>query len=76
MRTSAYNLIQFFRMFSDPDFPMLICFMQPLGLAGAALMALSTAATYIMWRYRSQQPPSQSTTGTNTEQKSRVSIFI
>jgi hypothetical protein len=39
-------------------------------------MALSTAATYIMWRYRSQQLPPQSTPGTDAQQKPRVSIFI
>nr|AGM32721.1 hypothetical protein [Coptotermes formosanus] len=48
----------------------------PLGLAGAALMAMSSAATYIMWRYRSQEPPPASTTGTDAQQKSRVSVFI
>lgn len=48
----------------------------PLGLTGAALMALSTAATYIMWRYRSQQLAPQSTPGTDAQQKPRVSIFI
>lgn len=48
----------------------------PLGLAGAALMGVSSAATYIMWRYRSQDPPAQSSTGTDAQQKSRVSVFI
>jgi len=55
---------------------MLLCFLQPVGLAGAALMAVSSAATYIMWRYRSQEPPAQASTGTTAQQQSRVSVFI
>ncbi|XP_069700359.1 uncharacterized protein [Periplaneta americana] len=45
----------------------------PLGLTGAALMAASAAATYIMWRYRNQEPPPS--TPAPEEQKPRVSHF-
>jgi hypothetical protein len=55
---------------------MLFCSLQPLGLAGAALMVVSSAATYIMWRYRSQEPPDQSSNGINAPQAYRVSVFI
>jgi len=48
----------------------------PLGLAGAALMVVSSAATYIMWRYRSEEPPDQSSNGTNVAQTYRMSVFI
>lgn len=48
----------------------------PVGLAGAALMAMSSAATYIMWRYHHQEPPSQSTTSADAQQKFRKSVFI
>lgn len=48
----------------------------PLGLAGAALMAVSSAATYIMWRYRSQEQTVQSSDVTEGQPKPRVSVFI
>jgi len=48
----------------------------PLGLAGAALMAVSSAATYIMWRYRSQEPTVQSSTATEEQPNPRYSVFI
>ena len=55
---------------------MFVCFLQPLGLAGAALMAVSSAATYIMWRYRSQEPTVQSSTATEEQPNPRYSVFI
>jgi hypothetical protein len=55
---------------------MSVCFLQPLGLAGAALMAVCSAATYIMWRYRSQEEPAEATASADAPQPSRKSIFI
>jgi hypothetical protein len=75
--SGAYLLVcrsRYIRFVTIPA--MLVCFLQPLGLAGAALMAVSSAATYIMWRYRSQEPPDQSDNGTEAQQKSRKSVFI
>lgn len=48
----------------------------PLGLAGAALMAVSSAATYIMWRYRSQEPAAEPSTVPDAQTKARKSLFI
>jgi hypothetical protein len=56
--------------------PAMFVFLQPLGLAGAALMAVSSAATYIMWRYRSLEAEAEPTPSVGAQPPPRKSIFI